>query len=82
MVIKATQEVNVELSDEQQKIVALEYIFKQTAWKSSYYIKDGWVYEEQTCHTTHSFELQKKIRKANEEDTLINEILKKHTFNL
>jgi len=82
MVIKATQEVNVELSDEQQKIVALEYIFKHADWKSNYYVKDGWVYENETCHTTHSFDLQKKIRKANGEDSLIDEILKKHTFNL
>lgn len=83
MIIKATQEVNVALDNSQQKQVALDYLLKQADWKSSYWINDdGWVYENKECHTTHSFEIKEKVRVANSEDKLINNILKNHFFNL
>ena len=84
MVIKATQELNINLDNEQQKEVTRDYLYKQTDWKPTYFVneEDGWVYEEKTCHTTHSFEVTDKVRLANSEDILIDKILKIHMFNL
>lgn len=84
MVLKATQEVSVNLDKSQQKLVTVEYLCEQADWKTSYYINedDGWVYDDRECHTTHSFNIQQKVRVANNEDRLINKIFKNHYFNL
>lgn len=83
MTITATQEIKVNLDDYQKKRVTIDYMCEQADWKQSYYINedDDWVYDNKECHTTHSFEIQERIRKANREDKIINEIFKNHFFN-
>lgn len=84
MVIQATQEVSVSLDNKQQKAIASDYLRKSIDWKDNYFVneEDGWVYENRECHTTHSFEITARVRKANREDLVLNDILKNHFFNL
>ena len=84
MIIKATQEINVNLDDSQKRKVTIDYICRQADWKETYYLNedDGWIYDDKECHTTHSFNVQSKVRKANREDKIIDHIFKNHIFNL
>lgn len=84
MVIHATQEINVSLDEAQQRRVAIDYLRNAADWKESYYVSedDGWVYDDKECHTTHSFNVQVKVRKANREDLVLNNIIKNHLFNI
>jgi hypothetical protein len=83
MVIQATQDVNVSLDNKQQKAITASYLREVTDWKPTYFIKDdGWVYDNKMCHTTHSFEVEAKVRLANEEDKALYTIFTKHLFDL
>lgn len=81
--VRTTQDFNINLDNKQQKTVAVDYLLKTADWKPTYFIKDdGWVYDNKMCHTTHSFEVEVKVRIANEEDITLYNILTRHLFDL
>ena len=43
MIIKGKQEVEVEISEAQRYLIAVDYICEKFKWDSDYFIEDGWV---------------------------------------
>lgn len=82
MVIQATQQIDVKLDKEQSRIVARDYLLASADWKDTYFVRDGWVYNNKMCHTSHAFEIEEKVRLATEEDKALANIFEKHYFNL
>jgi len=76
MEINATQKMVIDIDESEEKRICQHHLYRKFDWKSSYFIKDGWVMENNEAHTTHSFEYENKIRKANDVDRCIEHVLK------
>lgn len=83
MIIKGKQEVEVEISEAQRYLIAVDYICEKFQWDSDYFIEDGWVIKREIAHTSHTFELNNKVREATQQDHNMYNIfktLKKQSF--
>lgn len=68
MKVLATQKAEIEIDEQEQRRICLEYLNKRLDWSDNYFIENDWVCENVDAHTTHSFEYVKKIRKVNQGD--------------
>lgn len=83
MKITGKQEVQIEISEGQRHLIAIDYIAEVFDWDSDYFIEDGWVIKREIAHTSHSFELKNKVREATKKDQCLYDIfktLKKQSF--
>ena len=71
MKIKATQQIEVQITPEEERRIAIDYFCKKFDWQRSYFIKDGVVYNTVTNHSSHSWREDKHIRDATANDKLI-----------
>lgn len=76
MKITGKQEVQIEISEGQRHLIALDYISEVFSWDSDYFIEDGWVIKREIAHTSHSFEMKTKVRKADKQDQYLYDIFK------
>jgi len=83
MKITGTQKVEIEISEAQRHMLALDYFSQVFDWDSDYFIEDGWVIKREIAHTSHSFEMNNKVREASKQDYCLYDIfktLKKQVF--
>lgn len=83
MKITGKQEVQIEISEGQRHLIALDYISEVFDWDSDYFIEDGWVIKRDIAHTSHAFEIKNKVREATKQDHCLYDIfktLKKQVF--
>ena len=83
MKIIGKQQVEIEISEGQRHLIALDYISEVFKWDADYFIEDGWVIKREIAHTSHSFELKNKVREATKKDQCLYDIfktLKKQSF--
>ena len=75
MTVDAT--IKVELTQQQKKKIALEYLREKYRIPARSYIEEqsGWIVVDEICCTTHTFTETKAIREASDQDRLIFEIL-------
>ena len=71
-----TGQVSITISPEDEKQIALEYLYKEFGWSDDYLIQDGMVKERVTNHTTHAWEEVLTLREADELDTSVDRILR------
>lgn len=76
MKITGKQEVEIEISEGQRHLIALDYISELFEWDTDYFIEDGWVIKREIAHTSHSFEMKTKVRKAGKQDQYLYDIFK------
>jgi hypothetical protein len=76
MKITGKQEVQIEISEGQRHLIAIDYISEVFGWDSDYFIEDGWVIKREIAHTSHSFEMKNKVRKADKQDQYLYDIFK------
>lgn len=80
MKVQAKQDVEVTLSDETLKNVAINFLLSLFDWKKNYivgpdYAGELWVWDKQILYTTHAFEDKQKVREASADDMLIYSML-------
>ena len=75
-----TGQISITISPEEQRKIALEYLYKELGWSDDYFIEDGMVKERVTNHTTHSWDEVLTLREADQMDTSIDFILKSLAF--
>ena len=83
MKITGTQKVEIEISEAQRHMLALDYVSQVFDWDSDYFIEDGWVIKREIAHPSHSFEMNNKVREASKQDYCLYDIfktLKKQVF--
>jgi len=83
MKITGKQEVQIEISKVQRHMLAVDYISEVFEWDSDYFIEDGWVIKREIAHTSHSFEMNNKVREASKQDYALYDMfktLKKQVF--
>ena len=83
MKITWTQKVEIDISESQRHLIAIDYISEVFDWDSDYFIEDGWVIKREIAHTSHSFEMNNKVREATKQDHCLYDIfktLKKRVF--
>ena len=83
MKITEKQSVEIEISEAQRHLIALDYISEIFEWDTDFFIEDGWVIKREIAHTSHSFELKNKVREATKKDLCLYDIfktLKKQSF--
>jgi len=71
-----TGQVSITISPEDEKQIALEYLYKEFGWSEDYFVKDGMVKERVTNHTTHSWEEVLTLREADQLDTSVDFIVR------
>jgi tRNA(Phe) wybutosine-synthesizing methylase Tyw3 len=83
MKITGNQKVEIEISESQRHLIAVDYISEVFDWDSDYFIEDGWVIKREIAHTSHSFEMNNRVRQATKGDQCLYDIfktLKKQVF--
>lgn len=80
MKVLATQRIGVEISEEEQKRIFLDYLYQNFNWQSGYYIQEkeglkvfGWEYYD----TSHSWRENVFIREASTTDLAVFQIISK-----
>jgi len=78
MKIKGIQNVEIEIPEEEQKRICLEFLYSKFNWKSNYFIgDDGKVYCPQTFYSSHSFNSDVSIREATDDDKVLAHLILK-----
>jgi hypothetical protein len=83
MKITGNQKVEIEISEIQRHLIAVDYISEVFDWDSDYFIEDDWVIKREIAYTSHSFEMNNRIRQATKVDQCLYDIfktLKKQSF--
>jgi len=76
MEIHATQHLKVQISDQEQKRIVLEYFYSKFKWKKDYFIKNGQVMEDVEYSTSHRWTDEEFVREAQEDDYFVAGIIK------
>ena len=76
MKITGKQTVEIEISEGQRHLIALDYMSEVFKWNSDYFIEEGWVIKRDIAHTSHSFEIKNKVREACKQDQCLYDIFK------
>ena len=64
MNIQGTQVVSLNISESEQKRIAMQFLADKFDWKQGYIIKDGNIYCEKTMYGSHSFTDTILVREA------------------
>jgi hypothetical protein len=79
--IRATQEIEVSLTESVAREVCLDFLYDLFQWQRGYFLEqydDGvYICEEDTFYSSHSFSQKRKIRIANANDLAFERVLKK-----
>ena len=71
MKIKATQQIEVQITPKEERRIAIDYFCKKFDWQRSYFIKNGTVYDTVTNYSSHTWTEDKRVREATDNDKLI-----------
>ena len=80
--VKLSQIVDVNLSLAEAKDIVVKYVCASFNWQASYFIRideksgEDWVFNRSTFYSSHSFEMDTRMRKASERDKLTYQFLK------
>lgn len=77
MKIKANIPTEIVLSKEQQKKIALDYLYNLYEWKSSYFISDQCLYKTVIYHQHETWEEDLVVRDATDDDYVMASLLLK-----
>jgi hypothetical protein len=78
MKIKGTQNLELEISVEEQKRICLEFLYENFNWQNNYFFgDDGKVYCPQTFYSSHSFNSDIFIREATDDDKILASLILK-----
>lgn len=77
MKIKGKQEVEIEISEEERRWIAKDYLYEFFDWDEDYFIEDGEVKVRKSYHSSHSFNTNEKVRESSERDSLAYKLFKK-----
>ena len=80
MQITATQTLNLQISKEEQKRIAIQTLREAAKWVSRNYIADGQLMLRETYSTTHSWDEDIVVRNATVLD-LATDLLIKHILS-
>ena len=75
MKIKANTLVEVELSEDEQKKIALAYLYKIYNWKEGYHISNENVYQTVTIHGHDAWNDEVFVRYATDDDYVVGSLL-------
>ena len=75
MKISATQQVEIQIDNEQRHRICLDYLYEKFDWSPDYRISGDRVICRTTGHTTHSFDFDVDIRPATDLDRTISLIV-------
>lgn len=75
MKIKANTQVEVELTEDEQKNIALEYLYKLYNWKKGYYISNENVRQVVTIHGHDAWSDDIHIRYATDDDYVVGGLI-------
>ena len=75
MKILATQQVEIQIDNEQRHRICLDYLYEKFDWSPDYRISADRVICRTTGHTTHSFDFDVDIRPATDLDRTISLIV-------
>ena len=76
MKITVCHDIDIELSEEQQKKVCISYVREKFGFNCKTFIDDGFVYEKKGFHTSHYWESIETVRKATPQDYVVEAFLK------
>lgn len=76
MKIEGTQKVEIEISEEMRKHIALEYLYEVLKWKSDYFIDENKVAELVTYTTSHTWTQTNTVREASALDKAVYAVVK------
>lgn len=71
-----TGQIKITISPEEERKIALEYLYKELDWSEDHFIEEGVVKRNLTNHTTHSWEEVQTLREAEDTDEAINLLCK------
>lgn len=77
MKIKGQQEVEIEISEDERRWIAKDYLYQFFDWSGDYFIEEGEVRVRKTYHSSHSFNSNEKVRDASDRDILAYKLFKK-----
>lgn len=80
MQITATQTLNLTISKEEQKRIAVQTLREAAKWFPDQFVKDGQLIQRETFHTTHVWTEDSVVRDATELD-LATDLLIKHILS-
>ncbi len=71
-----TGQVSITISPEDEKQIALEYLYKEFGWSRDHFIEDGMVKRNVTQHTTHAWEETETLHEADQLDKSVDWIIR------
>ena len=77
MKIKANQTVEVEITEEEKRKIAVAYLCEKFDWQRSYFIESDTVFNTKINHSSHSWEEKVYVREASHDDYHLYLIFKK-----
>lgn len=63
--------LSIELSKEDQKAAAIDFLFRFSDWERNFSVENSQVKRTIVMHTTHSFEIEEFVRDATAKDLQI-----------
>lgn len=76
MIINATQNLQVSISELEQKRIVCDFLYKQFQWSENHFIKDGKVMKRVEYSTSHSWTDDEFCKEASEQDYFVAGLLK------
>lgn len=77
MKIKGQQKVEIEISENERRWIAKDYLYEVFDWSEGFFIEEGEVRVRKTYHSSHSFDSNEKVREASDSDILAYKLFKK-----
>lgn len=77
MKISATQQIEIQIDNEQRHRICLDYLYEKFDWSPDYRISGDRVICRTTAHTSHSFDYDVDIRLATDLDRTISLIVER-----
>ena len=77
MKIKANQTIEVEITEEEKKKIAVAFLCEKFDWRRSYSIESDSVFNTKINHSSHSWEEKVLVRKASHDDYHVYLMFKK-----
>ena len=77
MKITGNQTVEVEITEEEKRKIAVAYLCEKFDWQRSYFIESDTVFNTKINHSSHSWEEKVYVREASHDDYHLYLIFKK-----
>lgn len=82
MKIQATQLISVDISTDEQRRIAVEFLEKKFNWNPNYFVEEGKVYQMVEYVTSHRWDSKELVREAKQTDKLMYQVFKELAHNL